>query len=86
MDNLNCSTWSSSLDLISRLLVEKFEVDLSRLQIDTPIADLLVDSLMIVEMAIAVQDTFGVKVTEDELRKLDLGEFAVCIDERRSGR
>ncbi|MER5948656.1 acyl carrier protein [Streptomyces sp. NPDC001904] len=72
-------------DLITGLLVDKFEVDPAAVLPDTRMTELLVDSLMVVEMAISLKDDLGVTVTEDELRDLGFAEFAARVDARRAG-
>lgn len=48
--------------------------------------DLLADSLMVVEMAMAVHERTGVKVDEEELRDSTLAEFAAALEARRADR
>ncbi|MFB6806130.1 acyl carrier protein [Streptomyces sp. NPDC056387] len=83
---MTTSAPESVLDLISELLVERFEVPSEEVRGSAPLRDLLTDSLMIVEMAIAVHETLGVKVDEEELRTATLAEFAASVEERRTGR
>ncbi|MFE2480041.1 phosphopantetheine-binding protein [Streptomyces sp. NPDC059389] len=83
---MTTSAPESVLDVISDLLVEKFEVPSEEVRGSAPMGDLLIDSLMIVEMAIAVHETLGVKVEEEELRAATLAEFAVSVEERLAGR
>ncbi|MER6775738.1 MULTISPECIES: acyl carrier protein [unclassified Streptomyces] len=83
---MTTSAPESVLDVISDLLVEKFEVPSEEVRASAPMSDLLIDSLMIVEMAIAVHETLGVKVGEDELRAATLAEFAASVDERLTDR
>ncbi|WP_159046084.1 acyl carrier protein [Streptomyces sp. WM6372] len=83
---MTTSAPESVLDVISELLVEKFEVPSEDVRGNAPMRDLLVDSLMIVEMAIAVHETLGIKVEEEELRAATLAEFAAAVDERLTDR
>ncbi|MEV0416431.1 acyl carrier protein [Streptomyces sp. NPDC050448] len=83
---MTISAPESVLDVISELLVERFEVPSDEVRASAPMRDLLTDSLMIVEMAIAVHETLGVKVEEDELRAATLAEFAASVDARRTDR
>ncbi|MFD2121049.1 phosphopantetheine-binding protein [Streptomyces cirratus] len=48
--------------------------------------ELLTDSLMVVEMAIAVHETLGVKVEEEELRATTLAGFAEAVGARCTDR
>ncbi|WP_055565697.1 acyl carrier protein [Streptomyces atriruber] len=70
-----------STDLIADLIVDKFQADPATIRAETPMTDLLVDSLMIVEMAIALKDELGIAATEDELRTLTFGEFTARVDQ-----
>ncbi|MFJ3203243.1 acyl carrier protein [Streptomyces sp. NPDC086989] len=83
---MTTSAPESVLDLISELLVERFEVPSEEVRGSAPLRDLLTDSLMIVEMAIAVHETLGVKVDEEELRTATLAGLAASVEERRTGR
>ncbi|KPI17543.1 acyl carrier protein familyprotein [Actinobacteria bacterium OV450] len=83
---MTTSAPESVLDLISELLVERFEVPSEEVRGSAPLRDLLTDSLMIVEMAIAVHETLDVKVDEEELRTATLAGFAASVEERRTGR
>lgn len=76
----------SVLDVISELLVERFEVPADEVRPDAPMRGLLTDSLMVVEMAITVHEVLGVKVEEDELRDATLAEFAGAVEARRTDR
>ncbi|MFK0232751.1 acyl carrier protein [Streptomyces vinaceus] len=83
---MTASAPESVLDVISELLVDKFEVPPEEVRGSAPMSDLLIDSLMIVEMAIAVHETLGVKVEEEELRAATLAEFAASVGERLADR
>ncbi|MEU8844364.1 acyl carrier protein [Streptomyces roseus] len=83
---MTISAPESVLDTISELLVEKFEVPSEGVRGTTRMSDLLIDSLMIVEMAIAVHETLGIKVEEEELRGATLAEFAASVDARLTDR
>ncbi|MFJ2744895.1 acyl carrier protein [Streptomyces sp. NPDC087440] len=73
-----------TLDIVTGLLVGKFEADPADVREATPMTALLIDSLMVVEMAITLQDELGVKLGEEDLRDLTLGEFVSRVDERRA--
>jgi acyl carrier protein len=82
---MSISASPATTDLITGLLVEKFEVDPAAVRADARMADLLADSLMVVEMAITLRDELGVSATEDELRELTFAAFSALVDERRAG-
>ncbi|MEU6892465.1 acyl carrier protein [Streptomyces sp. NPDC046557] len=83
---MTISAQESVLHAISELLVEKFEVPADEVRADAPMRELLTDSLMVVEMAIAVHETLDVKVEEEELRAMTLAELAEAVGARRTGR
>ncbi|MGW6686186.1 acyl carrier protein [Streptomyces sp. NPDC054961] len=74
------------IDLISGFLVGTFEVPVGEVTSDARMSDLLTDSLMVVEMAIVVQEALGVKVDEEELRDTTLAAFAEAVEARRTDR
>ncbi|WP_199549075.1 acyl carrier protein [Streptomyces sp. N35] len=80
---MSTSATPTTKDLITGLLVDKFEVDPARVQPGTPMTELLVDSLMVVEMAISLKDELGVAVTEEEIRDLAFAEFSDRVDRKR---
>ncbi|MEV7725069.1 acyl carrier protein [Streptomyces sp. NPDC087917] len=81
---MTISAPGSVIDVISELLTELIEVPAEGMGPHTPMRDLLLDSLMVVELAMAVQDHFGVKVDGEEFRDLNLGEFAEAVAARRT--
>ncbi|MBO1331442.1 acyl carrier protein [Streptomyces sp. VRA16 Mangrove soil] len=81
---MTTSSLRPTAELITGLLIDKFEVDPAGLSDDALMTDLLVDSLMVVEMAISLKDDLGVTVTEAELRELGLAEFTARVDARRT--
>ncbi|MFJ3513995.1 MULTISPECIES: acyl carrier protein [unclassified Streptomyces] len=83
---MTTSAQESVLDVISELLIEKFEVPSDEVRANAPMRGLLTDSLMVVEMAIAVHEVLGVKVDEEELGEATLAEFAGSVAARRTER
>ncbi|MFF1698154.1 acyl carrier protein [Streptomyces sp. NPDC058257] len=82
---MSTSASPATADLITGLLVAKFDVDPAAVRADARMTDLLADSLMVVEMAITLKDELDVSATEDELRELTFAEFSARVDERRAG-
>lgn len=76
----------SVMDLISEILVGTFEVPADEVTPDALMRDLLTDSLMVVEMAIAVHEALGVKADEEELKDTTLARFAEVLEARRTVR
>lgn len=85
-ESVTTSAPESVLDVISELLIERLEIPSDEVRASTPMRDLLTDSLMIVEMAIAVHDMLGITVEEEELRDATLEEFAASVEARRTDR
>ncbi|MFI8342940.1 acyl carrier protein [Streptomyces sp. NPDC085639] len=83
---MTTSAPESVLDVISELLIERFEVPSDEVRAEAPMRGLLTDSLMVVEMAIAVHEVLGVKVEEEELREATLAQFAGSVEARRTDR
>ncbi|MEV6733299.1 acyl carrier protein [Streptomyces sp. NPDC051364] len=83
---MTTSAPESVLDVISELLIERLDIPSDEVRASTPMRDLLTDSLMIVEMAIAVHDMLGITVEEEELRAATLEEFAASVEARRTDR
>ncbi|QES30957.1 hypothetical protein DEJ47_35125 [Streptomyces venezuelae] len=80
---MSTSASPATAALITGLLVDRFDVDPAAVRPDARMTELLVDSLMVVEMAITLKDELRVDTTEDELRELTFAEFAARVDERR---
>ncbi|WP_328296766.1 phosphopantetheine-binding protein [Streptomyces sp. NBC_00435] len=81
---MTTSAPESTIDLISELLVETFEIPSEEVRADARMLDLLTDSIMIVEMAMVLQERLGLKLAEEELRDGTLAEFAGVVDARRT--
>ena len=82
---MGTSASPATADLITDLLVDRFDVDPAAVRADDRMSELVEDSLMVVEMAITLKDELGVSATEDELRDLTFAEFSARVDERRTG-
>ena len=82
---MGTSASPATADLITDLLVDRFDVDPAAVRADARMSELVEDSLMVVEMAITLKDELGVSATEDELRDLTFAEFSARVDERRTG-
>lgn len=74
----------STTQLIIRLLSEEFRIGPGSVRLDALMSDLLDDSLMVVEMAVTLQDQLGVKLQETDLRNLTLDEFIAHVDALRA--
>ena len=57
---------------LARLVSEHLEVDVAKLTSSTRfVEDLGADSLDVAEMSIAVEEEFGVEISDDELSKIE---------------
>ncbi|MCJ0869835.1 acyl carrier protein [Streptomyces sp. AP-93] len=83
---MTTSAPESTIDLIGEILIDMGEFTAGEVHADARLQDLLTDSLMVVEMAMALHERLGVKVDEEELRDLILAEFAAVLDARRNAR
>ena len=59
-----------TLDRIKELAIKELSLDPGKLDPHAPLADLGVDSLTFIEFMFKVEDEFGVKVSDDDLRKI----------------
>jgi acyl carrier protein len=59
-----------TLARIKDLAIKELSLDASKLDPNAPLADLGVDSLTFIEFMFKVEDEFGVKVSDDDLRKI----------------
>ncbi|MFF1415764.1 acyl carrier protein [Streptomyces sp. NPDC058289] len=84
---MNVSTPESTesmVDLISEILIPMVESSAVDVHAGARMEDLLTDSLMVVEMAMALHEKLDIKVDEEELRDVTLAEFAELLDARRN--
>ena len=59
-----------TLDRIKDLAVRELSLDPGKLDPQAPLADLGVDSLAFIEFMFKVEDEFGVKVSDEDLRNI----------------
>ena len=59
-----------TLDRIKELAVKELSLDPGKLDPDAPLADLGVDSLTFIEFMFKIEDEFGVKVSDEDLRNI----------------
>jgi acyl carrier protein len=57
-----------TLERIKNLAIKELSLDASKLDANAPLADLGVDSLTFIEFMFKVEDEFGVKVSDEDLR------------------
>ncbi|MEV7521463.1 acyl carrier protein [Streptomyces sp. NPDC091371] len=76
---MTISAQGSVIDVITELLTETLEVPAGEVRANAPMRVLLEDSLMVVELAMAVEERLGVKIGEAEFRDSTLAEFAEAV-------
>ena len=80
----------STFAAISTVLVESFHVDAARIEPQTALDQLGLDSLALMEFVFAVEDRFGVRIPEDRLDPRQAGvtleQLASLLDEAAAAR
>ena len=59
-----------TLDRIKELAIKEFSLDPGKIDPHAPLADLGVDSLAFIDFMFKVEDEFGIKVSDEELRNI----------------
>ena len=59
-----------TFDRIKDLAIKELSLDPGKLDANTPLADLGVDSLTFIEFMFKIEDEFGVKVSDEDLRNI----------------
>ncbi|MGH8289170.1 MAG: acyl carrier protein [Steroidobacteraceae bacterium] len=71
----------TTLERLSRILVQRYKLDPARLTPDQPLGSLGIDSLGMVEMLFFIEEEFGVQLPSEGIALGTLGEAAKDIDE-----
>ena len=71
----------TTLERLSRILVQRYKLDPSRLTPDQPLESLGIDSLGMVEILFFIEEDFGVRLPPEGITFATLGEAAKHIDE-----
>ncbi len=77
---------SQVYDKVKELLVDKFGVEESDIRPDATFEDLDLDSLDLVEFALAAEDEFGVRITDEEAERLDTLDDTVSLLEEKGAK
>jgi acyl carrier protein len=70
-------------DRVTDLLISKFGVPAEDIRLDATFDDLDLDSLDLVEFALAAEEDLGVRISDDEAEELDTLGDAVALLERK---
>jgi acyl carrier protein len=71
----------TTLQRLSRILVQRYKLDPARLTPDQPLSALGIDSLGMVEILFFIEDEFGVHLPSEGITLGTLGEAARYVDE-----
>lgn len=71
----------SSYTYLSKILVDKYNVQANAVTPEATLADLGLDSLSLTELLFDLEDEFGVEVPDERARFQTLGEAAALVDE-----
>lgn len=71
----------SAYSYLAKVLVDKYDVDEDKIQPEATLADLGLDSLMVVEFLFDVEDEFNIEVPDDRAEFETFAEAATLIDE-----
>jgi acyl carrier protein len=76
---------SPSFDAVARVLTEQFHVEHERIEPDTALQTLGLDSLSLMEFVFAIEDHFALRIPEERLdprqTELTLADLCSALDE-----
>lgn len=71
--------------ILAELAVKEFNCDPEKISADTPIKDLGIDSIAMLEFIFRIEDVFGIQVDNDQAAKLDtIADIANLIEQLRT--
>lgn len=70
----------NSLDLIREFLKDRLDVEPGRVALETPLAGLGVDSLMLLELMFEFEDRHEIKLSADLKTPVTVGEMVSLMD------
>lgn len=74
----------TTIDQLTQLIHEKFEIDKSALQPDQPLAEYGLDSLALAELLFTIEEDFDIKFPDRPENIDTLAQLAALVDELRS--
>jgi acyl carrier protein len=74
----------NTLDQLTQLIHDKFEIDKSTLQPDLPLSDYGLDSLALAELLFTIEEEFDIQFPDRPENINTLAELAASIDGLRS--
>ena len=70
---------------LSEILAHKINLPAERIEPEATQEDIDLDSLAIVELSVALEEDFGVRISEEELRDAPtIGDIARLVEQRRA--
>ncbi len=73
----------TNFEQVKKILVEQLDIDEDVVTPETTIEDLGVDSLDLVEAVMAIEDTFNIKIEDDDLESLKtVDDFVKYIEKK----
>lgn len=71
--------------ILAELAVKEFNCDPEKISPDTPIKDLGIDSIAMLEFIFRIEDVFGIQVDNDQAAKLNtIADIAGLIEQLRA--
>lgn len=74
----------TTIEQLTQLIHEKFEIDKSALQPDQPLAEYGLDSLALAELLFTIEEDFDIKFPDRPENIDTLAQLAALVDELRS--
>jgi acyl carrier protein len=77
---------SDTIAQLLPLIAEAADVDAGDIKVDGRLRGYGIDSVRVIELVLSIEETFGVKVQNDDLARLQtVRELARYIDEKKGG-
>ena len=71
---------TTTAELLSKIIVDKFEVDPTRITPEATIGDIGIDSLDIFDVIFAAEEELGIKVPNDEVKIVTFQDLVDLIE------
>lgn len=76
----------NTIDQLTQLIHDKFEIDKSTLQPDLPLSDYGLDSLALAELLFTIEENFDIEFPDRPENINTLAELAASIDQLRASK